>query len=288
MAQNIEGRVISENGDAIPFASIFLKNKNIGIISDIEGKYRLPSSFLLEVTDTIIFSSVGYTTRSIPIIVFKEKLSAGDTNVVMLINSVSLPEVTITSNANLSNEYGMFHLQRANFSVSSPSLRVMVFVKNTDSIPKIIQSVNIRTIGVSASEVEKLRVFFYQQTENGFQNIHIPSGPIFITDFTQQDIRHDVSEHRIPFPAEGIYVGIESIGKENIVQDMDERRGLRLSGTDRAGQSYSWIFVNEEWEQFPPPREIIAEAMKDVPIRHRWWVRRLLRNMNFQIGITAH
>ncbi len=284
IAQNISGYVISQNGEAVSFASIYLKNKNIGIISDIHGRYLLPVDILEEIGDTLVFSSIGYEYQKIEVSLFKEKISNGNTNIVLKTNCILLSEIEVAPNIRKTKEYGMFGFRSANFIITGkPSAKVMVFIENTDTVNKIIQTVNVR-IQKDNDKTKRLRVFFCQKTESGFQNIDVSNEDIFITDFSRSRIRLDVSKYRIPFPEEGIYVGIEWIGDVNTAQRRSREIGLSLKTTTRgSNMPITWIFQNEIWGQFP--LEVISEKeLNQIPPNFR----RLLSNSNAQIGITAH
>ncbi|MDR0438191.1 MAG: carboxypeptidase-like regulatory domain-containing protein [Bacteroidales bacterium] len=294
-AQNVSGYVKSENGEGVPFVSIYLKEKNIGITSNIDGHYILPNSILAETNDTLIFSSIGFETQKISVPLFKQRTSAGKTNIVLKTNSISLPEVVITANAHQPKDYGLFHLQTAHVKFHG-DCKVMVFVENTDDTDKIIRTVNIRFGLGDTNEIVKYRVFFYQKTEVGFQNIKVADHDIFITDISQQEIRHDVSKYRIPFPKEGIYVGVERIEIANVIRDRSIGKKIGLKGTTKAGKSYSWMFDEKEDEWFLLTLENFEKKVlkegesikKDVPLLYRGYVRNLIRRTNFQIGITAY
>ena len=272
-AQEITGNVTSESGEGVPFTNIFLRERNIGIVSDINGHYRLPLDILENVGDTLIFSSIGFDTQRFSVAEFAEKVAAGNTDIVLIANYILLPEVTVT--ARQPRDYGFFHL-RTNITCigATPSLKLMVFVENTDSVVKMIQTVNVRVSMNRHDDVEKLRVFFYQKTEDGFQNINVADEDIFITDIPRGRIRHDVSEFNIPFPAEGIYVGVEMIGKENIVQNRSRTLGFSISSTTRARQSRTYVLdENENWVNVQDT-DVVPRAFRRP-------------NLNAQIGVTA-
>jgi hypothetical protein len=105
---------------------------------------------------------------------------------------------------------------------------------------------------------------------------------IFITDFSQTRIRHDVSEHHILFPAEGIYLGIEVIAEENVMQEREQSistafsavtrvRGIELYTSDENG---NWVCV----------RNRTLDYLDDVPRMFH----NMAMNITPQIGITAH
>ena len=109
VAQEIKGYVISETGEGIPFANIFLRERNIGIVSDINGHYRLPIDILENVGDTLIFSSIGFETKRFPVTCFVEKVAAGNTDIVLTSNYVLLPEVVVMPRE--PQDFGLFHIR---------------------------------------------------------------------------------------------------------------------------------------------------------------------------------
>lgn len=283
MAQEINGYVMSKDGDGIAFAAIYLKEKNIGIVADLEGQYRLPISILSETTDTLVFSSIGYESLRIPVPEFNEKVSTGNTNISLRADYVLLSEVEVVPNTHKPKDYGFFHLRSGVGTLAAkPSQRFMVFIENPDGVNKIIQTVNIRVSSGKNSGVEKLRIFFYAKTENGFQNISVADEDIFIFDFSQSRIRHDVSKHHILFPEEGIYVGFEIIGEENIMQDRSKNLGLNFSAITRIKKPYLYILdENENWAKM---QDELAVEIDKVPRAFR----NMVLNANVQAGITAY
>jgi hypothetical protein len=99
-AQNtplITGKVVDgKSNEPIPFATIRLKNKFIGVISNADGDFQLPSRFRL-LGDTLLISCIGYTTKMVPLTSLKE----GEINTVALSESIGiLSEVKITGKRN--------------------------------------------------------------------------------------------------------------------------------------------------------------------------------------------
>jgi len=128
-------------------------------------------------------------------------------------------------------------------------------------------------------------VFFYQETESGFQNINVGED-IFITDFSQTRIRHDVSEHHILFPAEGIFIGIEAVGKENVMQEREQPLSLSFAGTSRV-RGIRMYFFDAESDSWKYVREGLAELIDEAPRMARMF-RNTILNMAPMVGITAH
>ncbi|KOY51246.1 TonB-dependent receptor [Polaribacter dokdonensis] len=60
IGQSIKGKITSKNGDAIPFANIFLKNTKLGTNSTEDGSYEL--NYKLKGKYTLVVSSIGFKT----------------------------------------------------------------------------------------------------------------------------------------------------------------------------------------------------------------------------------
>ena len=62
--------------DPVPFATIRLIGKEVGMIANEDGKYYLRTDVFLK-TDTVMISCVGYTSRKIPVRVLKDSSNIG-------------------------------------------------------------------------------------------------------------------------------------------------------------------------------------------------------------------
>lgn len=61
---SVQGTVISDDGEALPGVNIVVKGTTIGTTTDVEGMYQLDIPAL---TDTLVFSFIGFETREIPV-----------------------------------------------------------------------------------------------------------------------------------------------------------------------------------------------------------------------------
>lgn len=68
VAQNVVGTVIDEDGEPIPYASVYVKNDPIGgTMTDMDGRYNLKIDSLITPDDEVIFSFIGYRTEEFPV-----------------------------------------------------------------------------------------------------------------------------------------------------------------------------------------------------------------------------
>lgn len=68
IAQNAVGVVVGEDGEPIPYASVYVKNDPIGgTMTDMDGRYSLKIDSLIALDDVVIFSFIGYRTEEFSI-----------------------------------------------------------------------------------------------------------------------------------------------------------------------------------------------------------------------------
>ncbi len=78
----IKGEIINpKDKTPIPFATIIIKNKAKGLISNIDGGFKIPYKFK-KLGDTLVISSIGYSSKEVPLLSFNDNL----------INTIFLPE----------------------------------------------------------------------------------------------------------------------------------------------------------------------------------------------------
>ena len=65
----VKGTVLDEANEPLPGVNVVLKGSTIGIQTDIDGKYEFPQE--LEVNDVLVFSYIGYETKTYKVTVSK-------------------------------------------------------------------------------------------------------------------------------------------------------------------------------------------------------------------------
>lgn len=89
LAQGIRGRITDAQGEAVPFANIYIPQLSTGTTSNIDGNYelKLPAG-----NWKILFQYIGYQTQSFDLVIgktFQEK------NVQLITQNYKIPEITI-------------------------------------------------------------------------------------------------------------------------------------------------------------------------------------------------
>ncbi len=91
-AQSLTGRVTNEYDEPVPFANVYVKELGTGALSDDEGRYTFP--FSVDGEYEIVFSSLGYTSRTINLIVGLEPQTY---DVRLITSGVELQEITVSA-----------------------------------------------------------------------------------------------------------------------------------------------------------------------------------------------
>ena len=60
--KQVSGKVLDEGGNPLPGANILIKGSSIGVISDVEGAYKIP---LQDPNSSLLISSIGFVTEEI-------------------------------------------------------------------------------------------------------------------------------------------------------------------------------------------------------------------------------
>ncbi len=90
----IKGKLLDvQTDEPVVFATIRIKGKAVGVISNQDGSFRIPKKFK-ELGDVLVISSMGYQKKEIPIV----GLSSEDINIVRLFQGVlELSEAVVTA-----------------------------------------------------------------------------------------------------------------------------------------------------------------------------------------------
>lgn len=105
-AQTFEGQVLNKaTGVSIEYVSIGVVGKNVGTVSDADGRYSLAIAKQFD-GDSICFSSIGYKSKTIAVGIYKQ---LEDKNILLEPKVLELREIGVTSkgvkNRRLGNNY---------------------------------------------------------------------------------------------------------------------------------------------------------------------------------------
>lgn len=130
-SQVISGKITNEFGEPVPFANVYVQELATGAQSDDEGNYEV--KLQLDGEYTFIFSSLGYESRSIRIVVETEPQTY---NVKLLTSGVDLQEITVSA-SDKDPAYGIIKeaiARKADYLRSVESYRTKIYVKAKEEI----------------------------------------------------------------------------------------------------------------------------------------------------------
>ena len=227
---SINGKVISEDNEPIPYSSIGIKNSNIGTMADENGNYKLiiPN----EINDNIIFTSIGYRDES------KSKVELVENSTIILkYNPISLEPVVINTKkmkdkiigqksrpmltfskmfdenvptieqGNIFDVYQKTKLKSYNFYIIPSSkfeeitLKVNIYSIKNETPDKILLSENI----------------LYRTNSTGWQNIDLTSYGLIFNDLKQIGITVQLVNYK-PLENNDFVFGISA--KKSIKDDL--------------------------------------------------------------------
>ncbi|MBB4077888.1 hypothetical protein GGR28_000489 [Lewinella aquimaris] len=131
VGQSVSGRIVNEFDEPVPFANVYVRQLETGAVSDDEGRYTV--TFRVDGEYELVFSSLGYESRSIRLVVGMEPVTY---DVRLLTSGVELQEITVSASARdpayaiigKAIERKRAHLQAAE------SYRTQVYVKAVEEV----------------------------------------------------------------------------------------------------------------------------------------------------------
>jgi len=211
LGQQISGTVTEMNGDIpVEFVNIGIVGKNVGTVSDRNGKYTLQVNPKYQ-DDTLRFSSIGYRTYSVKVSDFLklnngnvsfEKMTYDITEVVVRPQKVNQKILGITTK-NKSKKHCI--LSTANNScTTNGGLEFGVIIRNNETV--FINEININLAKFSFDSIS-FRINIYQ-----------PDKHLKFTNILRNPVLHSVSEQEIVKNKNKITVDVRH---HNIVLDGD-------------------------------------------------------------------
>lgn len=113
---SIQGKIVdSESKQAVPFATIKLKNNSIGVVSNVEGDFQIPASYKL-LQDSLVISCIGYSNTVLDM----NQLLDNQLNIIQLQPSVyQLNEAVVSAKGKLS-VYKILRMALKNIPLNYP------------------------------------------------------------------------------------------------------------------------------------------------------------------------
>lgn len=133
MAQTVSGRITNERGEPVPFANLLIQELNNGTTADADGRYSF--QFDTEGSYRLIFSSLGYASRKLEIVMTREDQTQ---DITLLISNAELEEITVRA-AGRDPAYGIIRKVVKNKTEhlrAAASYRTNIYVKAREDVTR--------------------------------------------------------------------------------------------------------------------------------------------------------
>ncbi len=209
----IEGVVKSANGgEPIPYVSIALTEKRNGTYSNEEGLFKIT----LATNQTLAFSAIGFKS----ILLSYTDIIERDNIITLEEDVVKLDDVTIladkTKVKSSVEEFGYQDSEKKSRLVAkTPGFQIATRIENTKNKSGYVESILMNVVSTGKS---RIRLHLYSIDNFPEQPKELLSKDMIVDIGKKKGIqRIDVTNEAIPFPLEGIVVGVEFLG--NIKSD---------------------------------------------------------------------
>jgi hypothetical protein len=223
----ITGKVISVNGEAIPFATIHVKNSNNGTYANELGKFELILQH--SKTDTLIFSSVGFSDYYISIQKFKN-----NNNIILKEFAHQLPEVIVSNKRNIT-EYLGARKDNSIFTfgnVNTSSTEIALFIENPYQEELTISTVNffIKDLGEYKAP---FRIRLYSNLGGLIGEDILNTSLIVSAKKTNAWLEINVLKYKMVMPKAGIFLSMEWLYGSNKKYFYEVRAKNNISDTNK-------------------------------------------------------
>lgn len=282
--KNYSGYVIDDNNKNISYVHIYFKNAKIGTVTDSVGYFSIDEKLLKNnFKDTIIFSCIGYEKKEIPISTFINYNR--HSNVIIKQNTIFLEEILIKPRESTIYKFGYDNLKSSMLTIyGRPGKCLIVKIKNEENKKNgIIKSISFQVKNNNSMINNRLRVrFFYQENEKFIFFDYFKEEQIIISDFSKKRITIDISKYNIPFPQEGVYVGLEWIEPEGVFNKLNVEYYPGIKCTSKLENNLTWVFDSYDMKStiFPSLSEEEKENLPKVFLN-------MVMKSNAKIGISV-
>lgn len=210
-AQVLISGYIKHQGTPLSDVNVMIENKSIGTYSDQHGKFSLP----VNLDDKVIFSLIGYETK-----IYSAKDLGVDMEIQLNEQTYSLPEIEVglmnPKSKGKKEEYGFIREKREIYNGRPIGNQVAVFIAYPNKENVLLTQALFR-LAIEDSEENKcgkVRVHLYAFDKY----TRSPGKDLLQKEITRvicadKLIKVDLSEFKIAFPPEGIFVALEFLGE---------------------------------------------------------------------------
>lgn len=240
----------SISGNPIIYSNIVFSIKNVGVYSDEKGFFEI--NLNKNKKDTLLFSAIGFKTKKLSL--FHLKYSNKMVDILLSPDVISLDEVVISSSEK--NKYKNEYLgEKKEGNVSMSSLignQIVSYVKNPFNKSGKIEVLTLYLNRVrKAKSIAKLNIKIYRYDSINDKPSKLISTENIIIKPKNKKYKQkiDLSKYHLPFPKEGICIGIEYISLDNSLIGSD-KIGPALRFTYSKNKNNTWFgYRDKGWNK---------------------------------------
>lgn len=246
------GVIIDKHSEKrVPFANVYLSNKNAGTYSNNHGIFSIEANS----EDTIVISFIGYEKRCVPV----KEIKNFNREIYISPEKYNLDEVTIHADKKARRKkilLGNSKLKKATTLLAHSGAEFVVYIPNNLKTEALINEVilNLKSRG---REIPVFRIHIYAVDEETKQ----PGDDLLNQDLTgmitkSRNIKKfDLQKYNIVMPEDGVFVGIEWIGKltkDNVFSDDVNSIKLSIPITfekEQSNTSFRSAYYSDHWKK---------------------------------------
>jgi len=236
LAQVIRGKITAQNGEPVPFVSVYLKNSTFGVSANLKGEYQLqvkPGNY------TLVFSLVGFQKEERSIQISLEKNLTLD---VTLRETTEMRALEIYSDKrDIANEViSKAREKRTNYANKAESIEFRTYMKISLEKESPIDSIAIDSLAKNDSlktPKADLETIFKKERLNLIESLsEVKVSPTGYREFILG--YHDYAETR-PFTGVTARMGME-LGESNIAPAAEQAVNPYLLSSEKAFLEYNF------------------------------------------------
>lgn len=210
-SQTIDGTIIDSQGNAIPYASLCWSNFSKGTCCDSLGNYKIQASEFITKADTVVVSSIGYTTLKLP---YKDIIRKQ--SIILPRIEYQLSEVVIRSKQKNEERFGFSSLSASMLKLSgNPGCAVFVRIKNKHKIAAGIKEITLKLDGTGKKNACRLRLLVLPYNAQANNAVDMLPEPLIVR-CNKNKMVVDVQKYNLTFLEDGITVAVEWIANEGV------------------------------------------------------------------------
>jgi|GEM_PF-3227480 len=265
----VQGYVLDERGNPLPYSNIGIKNNAGGSFSDDRGYFKVKA----DTKDTLLISSIGYETRTILANIFKDRITL-KTSVTILsevqVKSKRLKAVLVELGYRKSKFTGVM------LSNTQYSQRIQNETGKEGYIKDVYYKAHLSSSAGYNNGKVRIRVYQVDPLTGlpGEDLLH--ENVILNIEKKQKLVKTDISKYGIQIPRAGVYLGLDFLGfvdengklLEDSQKDIQHRYGLVIEYTNRIKKDLTFHkHLGTEW--------VSISQLPNSKIRLTYWINAL-------------